>query len=41
MGFRCKVAPFLSYLHKFDDEIKGYPIEFQAYVPIGLCQKLN
>jgi len=26
---------------KFDDEIKGYPFEFQAYVPIRLCPKLN
>jgi len=38
-GFRYKVALYLSYLHiKFDDEIKGKPLEFQAYVPIRLCQ---
>ena len=42
-GFRYKVAPYLiSYLHiKFQDEIKGNPFEFQAYVPIRLCPKLN
>jgi len=41
-GFHYKVALYLSYLHiKFDDEIKGNPFEFQAYVPISLCPKLN
>jgi len=36
-GFRYKVALYLSYLHiKFDDEIKGNPLEIQAYVPIRL-----
>jgi len=30
-GFRYTVALYLSYLHvKFDDEIKGNPLEFQA-----------
>ena len=30
-GFRYKVALYLSYRHiKFDDEIKGNPLEFQA-----------
>jgi len=37
-GFRYNVALYLSYLHmKFDDEIKGNPFKFQAYVPIRLC----
>ena len=41
-GLRYKVALYFSYLHiKFDDEIKGYPFEFQAYVAIRLCPKLN
>ena len=41
-GFRYKVALYLSYPHnKFDDKIKGNPVEFQAYFPIGLRQKLN
>jgi len=41
-GFRYNVALYLSYLHiKFDEEIKGNPFEFQAYVPIRLCSKLN
>jgi len=41
-GFRYKVALYLSYLQmKFDNEIKGNPFEFQAYVPIRLCPKLN
>jgi len=40
--FRYKVALYLSCLHiKFDDEIKRNPFEFQAYVPIRLCPKLN
>jgi len=40
--FRYKVALYLSYLHiKFDDEIKGNPFEFQAYVTIRLCPTLN
>jgi len=41
-GVRYKVALYFSYLQiKFDDEIKGNPFEFQAYVPICLCPKLN
>ena len=41
-GFLYKVALYLSYLHiKFDDEIKGNPFEFQAYVPIRLYPKLR
>jgi len=41
-SFCYKVALYLIYLHiKFDDEIKGNPFEFQAYVPIRLCPKLN
>ena len=40
--FRYKVALYLSYLHnKFDDDVKGDPFEFQTYVPIRLCPKLN
>jgi len=32
--FRYIVALYLSYVHiKFDDELKGNPFEFQAYVP--------
>jgi len=42
MGFQCKVAPYLSYLHiKFDDEIEGNFFEFQAYFPNVLRPKLN
>jgi len=41
-GFRYKVALYFSYLHiKFDDKTKGNPFEFQAYLPIRLCPKLN
>ena len=41
-GFPYKVALYLSYLHvNFDDEIKKSPFDFQAYVPIRLCPKLN
>ena len=41
-GFRNKVALYLNHLHiKFDDQIKANPYEFQAYVPIYLCPKLN
>jgi len=33
-GFRYKVALYLSYLRmKFDDNTKGNPFKFQAYVP--------
>jgi len=42
LGFGYKVALYLSYLQiKFDDEIKGNPFKFRAYVPIRLCPKLN
>jgi len=35
--FRCKTAPYFSYLHiKFDDEIKGNPFKFHAYIQIRL-----
>jgi len=41
-GFRCEVALYLSYLHiQFDDKTKKNPFEFQAYIPIRLCPKLN
>jgi len=41
-GFRYKVALHLSYRHiKYDEEIKKDAFEFQTYVPIRLCPKLN
>jgi len=41
-NFRYKVALYLSYPHsKFEYEIKWNPFEFQAYVQIRLCPKLN
>jgi len=41
-GFRYKVALYTLALHiKFEEEIKGHSFEFQAYVPIRLCPKLN
>jgi len=40
--FCYKVALYFIYRYiTFDDEIKGNPFEFQAYVPIRLCPKLN
>jgi len=41
-GFRYKFALYLGYLHiNFDDKTKGNPFEFQAYLPIHMCPKLN
>jgi len=40
--FRYKVALNFRNLHAmFDDEIKGNPFEFQAYIRINLRPKLN
>ena len=40
-GFCYKIALYLIYLYiKFDYEIKGNPVEFQAEFPISLRPKL-
>jgi len=40
--FCYKVALYLSCLHiKYDDKIKGNPLEFHAYFPIRLRPKIN